>query len=470
MTMDRRKFIKRAGLGTAALAAPWAIGGTARAAVRKGRIIPEDQKLNIACIGCGGQGGQDIYGVGRENIVALCDVDQDRAAGVFKRRPDTPKYTDYRKMLKEMDEQIDAVTVSTPDHAHFPAAMMAIEMGKHVFVQKPLAHTVWEARQLSLAAREHEVITQMGNQGHALEGARLFREWVQAGVIGPVHEVHAWTNHHGKGAQRTMDKRPEETPPLPETLDWNLWLGVAPERPYHPIYVPFNWRGWWDFGSCALGDMGCHVMDAAFWALNLRYPTSVEAETAEVFAETGPDWSIVTWQFPDRDTIPAHLSEEWKERLRKHLPTRDKMPPVKVVWYDGKKKPPRPKDLEDDRELGGHGLLLIGEKGTIYNDGAYCRKPRLIPESKMQQMQPKLPPKTIPRVQGGHYAEWIRACKGGPKPGSNFEYSGPLTEMVQLGNVAIRTGKKLQWDGDNLRCTNVPEANEYVNKKYREAY
>jgi len=289
------------------------------------------------------------------------------------------------------------------------------------------------------------VVTQMGNQGHAMEGARLFREWVHAGLIGPVHEVHAWTNHHGKGTHRNMDSRPAETPPVPDTLDWNLWLGVAPERPYHPIYVPFHWRGWWDFGACALGDMGCHVMDAAFWALDLGSPTRVEAKTAEVFAETGPDWSIVTW----------------------HFPARGEMPPVKVVWYDGNKKPPRPKDLEDDRELRGHGLLLYGEKGTIFNDGAYCRSPRLIPETKMREMIPHLPPKTIPRIKGSHYAEWIRGCKGGPKPGSNFDYSGPFTEMVLLGNVAIRTGKPLDWDGENLRCTNVPEANALVKKEYR---
>ena len=452
MNMDRRDFIRTAGLGAAAMAMPGRYAKAAVSATRLGRIIAPDKKLKIACIGCGGQGARDFHAVRKENIVALCDVDADRAAGVFKSRSDTPKYTDYRKMLKEMDEQIDAVTVSTPDHTHFPAAMMAIEMGKHVFVQKPLAHTVWEARQMRLAARKHGVVTQMGNQGHALEGARLFREWVQAGLIGPVHEVHAWTNHHGKGANKFMDKRPKETPPAPKTLDWNLWLGVAPKRPYHPIYVPFNWRGWWDFGSCALGDMGCHVMDAAFWALDLEYPTSVEAETAEVFEETGPAWSIVTWRFPARGKPHGPLAG---------------MPPVKVVWYDGKKQPPRPKELEEDRRLHGHGLLLVGEKGTIYNDGAYCRSPRLIPEAKMQEMLPKLPPKTIPRIKGSHFAEWIRGCKGGAKPGSNFDYSGPLTEMVLLGNIAIRTGKKIKWDGENMKCTNVAEANKYVKKEYR---
>jgi predicted dehydrogenase len=445
MNTNRRDFIKTAGLGVAALTAVrTAAASTDQSAVRMGRIIAPDKKLNIACIGCGGQGGQDTYGVGRENIVALCDVDAERAAGAFKGHPDTPKYKDYRKMLKEMDEQIDAVTVSTPDHTHFPAAMMAIEMGKHVFVQKPMAHTVWEARQLTLAARKHGVMTQMGNQGHSGEGTRLVREWVQAGLIGPVREVHAWSDHHGKGA-KAPNEQPAETPPVPDSLDWNLWLGVAPERPYHPAYVPFNWRAWWDFGSCALGDMGCHVLNAGFWALDLKYPSSVEAETAEVFAETGPAWSIVTWRFPARGS----------------------MPPVKVMWYDGKKQPPRPKELEDACKLGGHGLLVIGEKGTIYDPGAYCQSPRLIPEAKMQEAIPNLPPKTIPRIKGSHYGDWIQACKGGPKPGSNFDHSGLLTEMVQLGNIAIRTGKKLEWDGENLTCTNVPEANKHVNKQYR---
>jgi len=408
-------------------------------------MVPPDRKLNIACIGCGGQGGQDVYGVGRENIVALCDVDTERAAGALKSRPNARTYKDYRKMLEEMGDEIDAVTVSTPDQTHFPAAMMAIEMGKHVFVQKPLAHTVWEARQLRLAARKHGVVTQMGNQGHAGEGTRLVREWVQAGVIGPVREVHAWIGHPGKGVGGVPDDRPKDTPPVPETLDWDLWLGVAPERPYHPLYVPFKWRAWWDFGSCALGDMGCHVMDAAFWALDLKYPTSVEAETAGCHDETGPNWSIVTFQFPARGS----------------------MPPVKVMWYDGGKRPPRPKELEEDRKFSEHGQLLVGEKGTIYDQGAYCQSPRLIPEAKMQEAVPNLPPKTIPRVKGSHYAEWIQACKGGPKPGSNFDHSEPLTEMVLLGNIAIRTGKKIEWDGENLRCTNVPEANKYVKTEYR---
>jgi len=371
-------------------------------------------------------------------------VDTVRAAGALKSHPNARKYKDYRKMLEEMGDEIDAVTISTPDHTHFPAAIMAIEMGKHVFVQKPLAHTVWEAREMTRAAMKHGVVTQMGNQGHAGEGTRLVREWVQAGVIGPVREVHAWSDHHGKGAS-SPNERPKETPPVPETLDWNLWLGVAPERPYHPVYVPFNWRAWWDFGSCALGDMGCHLLDAAFWALDLKYPVSVEAQTAEVFKETGPAWSIVTWQFPARGN----------------------MPPVKVVWYDGKKQPPRPKELEENRKIGGHGQLLVGEKGTIYEPGAYCESPRLIPESRMQEAIPNLPPKTVPRVKGGHYAEWIQACKGGPTPGSSFEHSGPLTEMVLLGNIAIRTGKKIEWDGENLRCTTVPEANKYVKAEYR---
>ena len=416
----------------------------AKGEIRKGRLV-KDRKLNIACIGCGGKGQGDVHAVGGENIVALCDVDAVRAGETFGRFPNVKKYKDFRQMLIEMDDQIDAVTVSTPDHTHFPAAMMAIEMGKHVFVQKPLTHTVWEARELALAARKHGVVTQMGNQGHAGEGTRLLREWIQAGVIGPVREVHAWINHPGKGGRDFLSDRPKDTPPVPEGLDWNRWLGVAPARPYHPAYVPFKWRGWWDFGSCCLGDMGCHVMDAAFWALDLKYPASVEAEAVGANDETGPDWSIVTYQFPAR----GH------------------MPPAKVVWYDGGKKPPRPKDLEEERPMSQHGQLLLGDRGTILDSGAYCDSPKLIPRAKMREFLPKRPPKTIPRVKGGPHKEWIRACKGGPKPGSNFEHSGPLTEMVLLGSLAIRTGKKIEWDGENMRCTNVPEVNKLVRKMYR---
>jgi predicted dehydrogenase len=320
---------------------------------------------------------------------------------------------------------------------------MAMEMGKHVFVQKPLTHTLWEARELTRLARKHKVATIMGNQGRAGEGIRLMREWVQAGAIGPVHEVHIWTNRPiwPQGLER-----PTEVQPVPDTLDWNLWLGTAPVRPYNKAYLPKWWRGWWDFGCGALGDMGCHIMDASFYALDLGSPVSVEAVSSGVNSESAPLWSIITYQFPARNG----------------------MPPVTVKWYDGGKLPPRPKDLEADRKLPRGGQILLGEKGTIMDATDYCWSPRIIPEEKMREFLPHRPPATIARVpKGNHYQEWIRACKGGPAAGSNFDYAGPLSEMVLLGNLALRVGKKIEWDGPNLRVSNVPEANLLVRNELR---
>jgi len=285
----------------------------------------------------------------------------------------------------------------------------------------------------------------MGNQGHAGEGIRLVREWIQGGALGDVREVHLWTNRPiwPQGLER-----PKEVQPVPDTLDWNLWLGTAPERPYNEAYLPFSWRAWWDFGCGALGDMACHIMDCAYWGLDLDKvsPTSVEAVSSPVNEESAPNWSIITYRFP----------------------ARGKMPPVKMVWYDGGKLPPRPPELEKSRKLSSNGQIIIGDKATIYNADPYCRSPRIIPETKMREMASSLPPKTIPRIpNGNHYQEWIRACKGGVPAGSNFDYAGPFTETVLLGNLALRSGKKIKWDGKNMRVTNVEEANKYVNLKRR---
>jgi predicted dehydrogenase len=437
--MKRREFLKTVG-GTAAALAVAGPAAAAAPSVRVGRVVPADQKLNVACVGVGGMGGADVGGVSGENIVALCDVDLARARGSFNRFPNAKRYKDFRKMLIEMDDQIDAVTVSTPDHMHFPIAMMAMEMGKHVRVQKPMAHSVWEARQMTLAARKHKVATQMGIQAHSGEGIRLMREWIEAGAVGPVREVHLWTN---RAIWPQGIDRPTDTHPVPDTLDWNLWLGTAPERPYNPAYAPFKWRGWWDFGCGALGDIACHMMDASYWSLDLGFPETIVAETSPVNDETAPKWSIITYQFPARGA----------------------MPPVKVVWHDGGKMPARPDDLEEDRKLLGGigGQLIVGDKGKIMAD-CYCSSPRLIPESKMQAFE--RPPKKYPRSPGT-YNEWIGACKGGPPAGANFDYSGPFTEMIMLGNLAIRSGKLIKWDKDRLRCTNAPEANKYVRHPYR---
>jgi len=434
-TVPRRTFLKTTALVAAALGA--GCESTLAPKLRQGRKLPPGQKMNIACIGCGGKGESDIAGVSGENIVALCDVDPAQADKVFKRYPDVPKFQDYRKMLREFDDRIDAVTISTPDHVHFNAGMMAIGMGKHVFIQKPLTRSVWEARELMLAARRHAVITQMGNQGHAGEGVRLAREWVQGGVIGAVREVHFWTKKMEFGpykSTRTTRPAPGEVPPV--TLDWNLWNGPSPVRPYSAEYHPRRWRNWWDFGCGALGDIGCHTMDAPFFALDLGAPESIQAETAPFGEETYPDWSIITYMFPARGA----------------------MPPVKAVWYDGGKLPARPKELEAERPFADqHGYLMVGDKGVIYDPTEKCSSPRLIPESRMRES--KLPPKTLARVPNGDpFLEWINACKGGPVPGSNFDYAAPLTEMVLLGNVAIRArGKKLMWDAAKLRFPNAPE-------------
>jgi len=431
-TIGRRVFVKGA-------------AGAAVAMFIPSRAFGANNRLNVACIGCGGKGAGDVSDVSGENIVALCDVDEKQAEGTFRRFPDVKKYRDFRKMFDEMGNQIDAVTVSTPDHMHYPASYMAIMLGKHVFCQKPLTHNIWEARRLTELAREKKVATQMGIQGHSNEGTRLLCEWVWAGAIGPVREVHYWTN---RPIWPQGINRPSDRPPVPPTLDWDVWLGPAPDRPYHPAYLPFRWRGWWDFGCGALGDIGCHAMDAAFWALKLAHPTSVEAQTSPVNDETAPSWSIVTYQFPARGELP----------------------PVKVIWHDGGKRPPRPKDLEPDRDIPGDigGQLLFGDAGTIMAD-VYCGSPRIIPEAKMREFLPKRPPKTLPRSPG-HMREWIEACKGGPAPGANFDFAGPLTEMVLLGNLAVRTGQRIMWDPVNMKVTNVPEANRYVRREPRKGW
>ncbi len=438
--LSRRQFLWTTGTGLAALSVLRADAPADR--MREGKPCPPDRKLRIACVGCGGQGRSDIGNVAGEEIVALCDVDSARAEETFKKYPNVPKFKDYREMLLKMDEQIDAVTVTVPDHMHFPIAMMAIQMGKHVYVQKPLTHVIAEARLLREAAAKHKVITQMGNQGHAGEGCRLLREWVQAGVIGPVTEAHVWTN---RPIWPQGVKRPAQGQPVPPTLDWNLWQGVAQERPYHSDYLPFKWRGWWEYGTGALGDMGCHTMDGPVYALDLFEPLSVEADAKDGNEDSGPTQSTVTYQFPARGD----------------------MPPLKLVWYEGGRKPPRPAGLEEGRKLPNTGFYLVGEKGIILDMTDYCQSPRIIPESKMQEMARSLPPKTIPRVKGGPHQEWITACKGGPLPGSNFEYSTRLTETVLLGNLALRTGKKALWDAKAMKCTNIPEANALVTKPYR---
>lgn len=380
----------------------------------KGHKPPSD-KLNIAGIGVGGMGAGDLKDMQNENIVALCDVDWSRAAETFKKYPNAKKYKDFRKML-EKQKDIDAVVVATPDHVHAVASMMAIKMGKHVYCEKPLTYTIYEARMLTEAARKAGVATQMGTQGHASESIRLLCEWIWDGAIGKVHEVHAWTPH--PVWPQGID-RPKETPRVPDTLDWDLWIGPARYRAYHPCYLPQMWRGWWDFGTGGLGDMGCHIFDHIVWALKLGYPTSVEASHSYFVPE-------VTWDKPkNEETYPRASIVYYK------FPARDNFPPLKLTWYDGGLMPPRPEDLEEGRQMGDQfgGALYFGDKGKILCGSHGANGLRLIPETKMKEYQ--LPPKSLPRSIG-HRQEWIEACKGGKPAAANFKYAGPLTETVLL--------------------------------------
>jgi predicted dehydrogenase len=400
--------------------------------------VPPSEKLNVASIGIAGMGGSDVGQVSTENIVALCDVDWKHAGGTFKRFPKAKKYRDFRKMLDAEAKNIDAVTVSTPDNIHAVAAMMAIKMGKHVYCQKPLAHDVLEVRRLTEAARRHKVMTQMGIQLHATRQLKLLVEMIKSGVIGKVRKVDIWSGKNWGGGTR-----PKETPAVPEWLSWDLWLGPAPYRPYHPVYLPGNWRRWWDFGTGTLGDMGCHIIDPACWALDLGYPVSVEAQPGEFNSESYPQKTIIRWEFPARGDLP----------------------PLTLTWYDGSNRPPRPKELEKNRRMPDQGGLYYGDKGTILLP--HGGGPRLIPESKMKGFE--APEPFLPR-DVDHYQEWIRACKGGPKPLANFDYSGPLTEAILLGNVAALAGEKLNWDGPNLKVTNIQKANRYLRRRYRDGW
>ena len=446
--LKRREFL---GASTAAassfmIAPRHVLGGT-------GYTAPSD-KLNIAGIGVGGMGAGDLKDMQSENIVALCDVDWKQATQSFERFPNAKRYKDFRIML-EKQKDIEAVVVATPDHCHAVASMAALKLGKHVYCEKPLTYTVYEARALTEEARKAKVATQMGIQGHAAESARLLCEWIWDGAIGPIREIHAWTPH--PVWPQGIDK-PEDTPPVPDTLDWDLWLGPAPQRAYHPAYLPALWRGWWDFGTGGLGDMGCHIFDPINWAMKLGHPTSVEASSS-IFVREGLNWDKVrnTESYP-RASIVYY-----------QFPERGDMPPLKLVWYDGGVMPATPEELEPGRTMGDRygGVLYIGDKGKILTGSHGANGARIIPETKMQEYQ--RPAKTIPRSIG-HRQEWIEACKGGKKTGANFDYSGPMTEMVLLGNIALRTGKKLKWDGPNMYITNELEANEFLHRPYRQGW
>jgi predicted dehydrogenase len=431
---------------------------------------PPSERLNMAAIGAGGQGGGDIRQFGNENVVALCDVDWRRAAGTFNHFPQAKRFKDFRQMLDEMDQDIDAVTVATPDHIHAFASIKALEMGKHVYCEKPLTHSVWEARKVAESARQSKRATQMGNQGQASEETRRLCEFVWHGAIGLVREAHIWTDRASRGLFEEYwpqgVPRPTETPPVPEGLDWELWIGPAPMRPYHPIYCPFKWRGWWDFGTGALGDIGCHSLDPIFRALKLGAPTAVQASSTRVNEETFPLGSMVTYYFPARNADVQ--ANNYQVRGMSGVGAGAvAMPEVKVVWYDGGLRPPRPRNLPANVRMGTNGRLLIGDDGFILDN-------RVFPESRAKEWPE--PPKTIPRVDN-HYQEWAKACKSGPPAGSNFDWAGPLAEAVLLGNVALRVGLReeltrtvIEWDSEQLRCSNLEKANQFIRRQYREGW
>jgi len=441
--LTRRNFVKT----TAAAAGLAAAGGfTTLASAAPKRA---GGKLNIACVGVGGRGGSHVGATRKENIVAVCDVNSTTVGRAAKSTGAKP-FTDYRVMLEKMGKDIDAVTIATPDHCHFPIAMAAMQMGKHVLIEKPLTQTVWEARTLRAAAHKYKVVTQMANQGHATEQIRLGKEWFQAGILGEVREVHASNGGPGPNYFGDPKQFPPTPAPVPADLDWDLWLGPRAVRPFSPAYAPRTWRGWWDFGNGPLGDWGCHTCDLPFWALELNAPVSVKAEVGGVrFDQYIPAWSIVTWEFP----------------------ARGKMPPVTFTWYDGGKMPPPPPGI-DSLKKGGC-MYMKGTKATLITGGRPNNSLRLSEPAKYDALRKNQPPKTLPRITGkNHWEEWVHAIKGtGPKPGSNFDYAVPLAQMLLLGTVAQRVpNTKLLWDDKAGKFTNNAEANALLNYTRRKGW
>ncbi len=432
--MSRRSFIRN----TATAAAGITIVPSSVIA-GLGHTPPSD-KLNVAGVGIGGRGGGVVKSIKDQNIVALCDVDWSYSKNMFESYPDAMKYYDWRVMFDEMGDQIDAVVVGTPDHSHAIVSINAMKMGKNVYCEKPLTHSVWESRQMTKIANEYKVATQMGNQGNSGEGIRQICEWIWNGDIGDVVEAHAWTNRPiwPQGLER-----PTEKMRIPRTLNWDLFIGPAPYRPYNSIYTPWNWRGWWDFGTGALGDMACHIMDPIFMSLKLKYPTKVQGTSTQVNTESAPHAEMVEYTFPQRNNLPKVA-----------------MPELKVTWWDGGLLPPRPEELPDGQIMGdsGGGCLFIGTKGKIMC-GTYGREPFLLP-LELNETTP-LPPQTMRRIDD-HIMDWVRACKESPEnrieTSSNFNYSGPMNEMVVMGVVAVRLQdlkRELLWDGEAMEFTNI---------------
>jgi len=468
MENSRRKFIKTSAItATGIMIVP-------RHVLGRGYIAPSD-KLNIGAVGAGGKGSANLnlaWNNGSDNIVALCDVDDRMAVNSRKKWPDATYYRDYRKMLG--NKSIDAVIVSTPDHMHAPIALAAMQLGKHVYVEKPLTHDIYEARILTQAARKYKVVTQMGNQGSSGNDTRLVETWIQSGVIGDVHTVHVWTN---RPVWPQGINKPTEKFPVPSEVDWDLWLGTAPYRDFHPGYIPAKWRGWVDFGTGSLGDMGCHFIDVPYRALKLGYPISVECSLGAVWNGFF-DEAVITDSYPPSSKI--HIQ----------FPARDNMPACEMIWYDGGIKPGTPHELLPTEQMGewDGGMIFEGTKGKLMA-GLFGRNATLLPTSKMASTT--LPVSKYPFVDGGsdgHQQQWVKACKKGygTYTSSPFEQAGPLTETVLMGNLAVLSynaseknakgekiypgRKKLMWDGQNMKITNFDLANRFVQREYRGNY
>ena len=471
---SRRKFIRN----TALTAAGFFI--VPRHVLGRGFVAPSD-RLIVAGIGAGGKGSSDIenfFKSGKADIGFLCDVDDRQAAETRKKFPKAKYYKDFREMLAKESKSFDAVSVSIPDHQHGVAAMAAMQLNKHVYVQKPLTHDIYEARKLTEAAHKYKVVTQMGNQGSSGDGVRQLQDWFNAGLIGDVHTIYCYTD---RPIWPQGVPNPTNSSPIPAGLDFNLWLGTAPKREYFEGILPFNWRGWWDYGTGALGDMACHIMAPAFAVCNLGYPTSAECSVATKYIE---NWNKA--YYPESGPIASHITLTFKGKNGK--------PDLQLHWMDGGIQPTRPEELGPNEEMGdgGNGVIFIGTKGKMMA-GTYGVNPQLLPTSKTKETKV---PQTVARVkdgEDGHYAAWVEAAIAGhgsekaKNLSSHFDIAGPLTESVLMGNLAIRSydirkpkGKddfdypgrfiKLLWDGPNMKITNFDEANQFVKRNYRDGW
>jgi predicted dehydrogenase len=443
-TFPRRHFLKNAALS--ALAGPNIL-----------RAADSKQKIRVACVGIGQMGGGTVQASRDEEIVAFCDVDwRDlggrSAAETAKKHPTVPKFTDFREMLDKKGGEIDAVLISTPDHTHFAAAMAAMEAKKHVFVQKPLAHNIWQVRTLQKAAKKHDVQTVMGNQGHCWEGIRLVKEWFEAGVLGEVKEVHCWTDRpKGKvGFINPPPAQPAKTAPVPEGLSWDLWQGPVAPREYSSEYLPQFWRGWWDYGCGGLGDIGCHCLDAPFWALQLDMPEKVEVVEQE-------NWEHRAYTAP-------------KSHIIFHFAARGDMPPVKIHWYEGGLLPDALPGME--KGLPDNGMIMKGSKETLFSEGMRVQSPQLWPRERMTPLIDILRRKPLPRsVAGEPIGELFAAIRGTiPHAGSHFDYACPLTELVNTGVMAIRSGKTIEWDTTSMKVKGAPEFDAWIKEPVRDGW